>query len=81
MKMKQNSPPTVFKNVGFQMALRRLPKEKGGQGCTRPTHIVAENQIDQTALLALTPRETAQMNQQGMFQYLPDFINTQVSKL
>lgn len=52
-------------------------KRRRQQGCMKPTHIVAENQIDQTALLALTPGESTEMMQKGKFQYLPDFINTQ----
>jgi len=64
--------------LSILLLLRHLVAQRREEmGCDRPCHLVAENRIDQTALLALTPRESLSMRNNGAHQHLPDFINTQ----
>ena len=76
----QLSPQSQDSRVlSITLLLRHLvAMRRQEQGCKTRTHIVSENRIDQTALLALTPRESQAMRaEDGRYSHLPDFINTQ----
>jgi len=62
--------------LSITLLMRHLVLQRRTKGCTLACHIVAENQVDQTALLALTPQESMEMRNEGKY-LLPDFINTQ----
>jgi len=63
--------------LSITLAIRQLVADRQSWGCTETTHIVAENRLDQTALLAMTPQESVAMRESGKMSPLPDFINNQ----
>jgi len=66
--------------LSITLLLKHLISERRRlQNCQTPTHIVAENQIDQTSLLVLAPSQSRTMRENQIREDMPDFVNSQAT--